>query len=245
MAAFGIPSRLAKLLPKLAPETTSKAESAATTALDWAIDNAWDDALARADSVDGRNVDEQVKNLWTSFGKELGAVGAATGGIAALPTVGTASSLAASAAEFGWFTKRAAELILAIAALRGHRVSTLEERRVWVIAVLLYGKNASKELRKVADQAGASGIDALSVPTSILARINGSLGRKAVTRYALRRAAIAAGQAVPFGIGAVVGGGANYWATRRLARQADKFFRKLPRRSAAPPPPEPSQRRPD
>ena len=234
MAAFGIPSRLAKLLPRFAPEATSKAESAATTALDWAVDNAWDDALRRADEAEGRDVDEQVKDLWTSFGKELGAVGAATGGVAAIPTVGTATSLAASAAEFGWFTKRAAELILSIAVLRGHRVSTPEQRRAWVMAVLLYGKKASKEFRRIADEAGASGVNALSLPTSVLARINGSLGRKAITRYATRRAAIAAGQAVPFGIGAVVGAGANYWATRRLARQADTFFRKLPRTPVAP-----------
>ena len=29
-------------------------------------------------------------------------------------------------------------------------------------------------------------------------------------------------------LGAVIGGAANFWATRRLARQADKFFRELP-----------------
>lgn len=230
MANFGIPSRLARLAPRLAPATTSKVETAVIKALDWAIDNAWDDAVARAAATEGSDLKDRVTNLSTTFGKELAAVGAATGGIAAVPAVGTASSLAASAAEFGWFTKRAAELILTVAALHGHNGSSVEERRAWVMAVLLYGNKASKEFGRIAAEAATSagGATATSLPLSVLNRINGSLGRKAATRYATRRAAIAAGQAVPFGIGAVIGGAANFWATRRLARQADKFFRKLP-----------------
>ncbi|MEP1123381.1 MAG: hypothetical protein ABJH68_05760 [Ilumatobacter sp.] len=230
MAAFGIPSRLARLLPRLAPDSTAKADSAFTKALDWAIENAWDDAVVRAAALEGPDTRSRLKRLWTSFGKELAAVGAATGGVAAVPTVGTVGSLSASAAEFGWFTKRAAELILTVAALHGHRGSSVLERRAWVLAVVLYGNKAGREFhRMVADASKADGTVTLtSLPLSTLTRINGSLGRKAATRYATRRAAIAAGQAVPFGIGALIGGTANYWATRRLARQADKFFRTLP-----------------
>ena len=161
VVSFGLPSRVARLAPRFAPETTSKVDTAFTKALDWAIDNAWDDAVARAAATTGSDVGARVKNLGASVGKELAAVGAATGGVAAIPTVGTAGSLTAAAAEFGWFTKRAAEA----------------------------GKSAA-------------GTSAMSLPTSVLGRINGSLGRKAATP-------------------------ANYWAARRLARQADKFFRKL------------------
>lgn len=239
MAAFGLPSRLAGLVPRFAPESTAKVEDAFTKALDWAIDNAWDDAVARAAATAGPSATARVDAVSKSFGKELATVGAATGGLAAVPAVGTVSSLAASAAELGWFTKRAAELILTVGAVHGHGLGpnepSLEERRAWVLAVLLFGKKASKEFERVAAEAAASagGTSALSLPTSVLARVNGSLARKAATRYGARRAAVAAGQAVPFGIGAVVGGTANYWATRRLARQADKFFRQLPR-SVAP-----------
>lgn len=230
MAAFGIPSRLARLAPKLAPATTSKIDAAFTSALDWAIDTSWDGAVARAAATEGSDMRARVENLWTSVGKELAAVGAATGGVAAIPAVGTAGSLTAAAAEFGWFTKRAAELILTVAALHGHQGASVDERRAWVLAVLLYGNKATTGFERIAAEAGksAAGTSAMSLPTSVLGRINGSLGRKAATRYATRRAAVAAGQAVPFGIGAVIGGTANYWATRRLARQADKFFRNLP-----------------
>ena len=39
---------------------------------------------------------------------------------------------------------------------------------------------------------------------------------------------IALGRVLPFGIGVVIGGGANYAAVRLLARHADKFFTNLP-----------------
>lgn len=39
---------------------------------------------------------------------------------------------------------------------------------------------------------------------------------------------IALGRALPFGIGAVIGGTTNYAFARTIARQADEFFRLLP-----------------
>jgi hypothetical protein len=47
-------------------------------------------------------------------------------------------------------------------------------------------------------------------------------------RYGTRRGLIALGRALPVGIGAVIGGGANYRAIRKLARDADAFFARLP-----------------
>ena len=47
-------------------------------------------------------------------------------------------------------------------------------------------------------------------------------------RYGTRRGAIALGTALPLGIGALVGGSANYLAVRALARHADEFFLRLP-----------------
>ena len=47
-------------------------------------------------------------------------------------------------------------------------------------------------------------------------------------RWLQLRAAGRRGTALPFGIGAVVGGSANYTIVRLLARHANKFFKKLP-----------------
>jgi hypothetical protein len=50
------------------------------------------------------------------------------------------------------------------------------------------------------------------VPTSKLLQINKELGRNFITKYGTKQGIIVLGMAVPFGIGAVIGGGAS--ATR-------------------------------
>ena len=66
------------------------------------------------------------------------------------------------------------------------------------------------------------------IPLATIRAINGVLSRMLLRRYGTRRGAIALGTALPLGLGAIVGGGANYIAVRNLARQADSFFAQLP-----------------
>ena len=49
-----------------------------------------------------------------------------------------------------------------------------------------------------------------------------------MTKYGTKRGAVALGRALPFGIGAAIGGGANYAFARAIAGHADRFFRDLP-----------------
>ncbi|WP_420451502.1 EcsC family protein [Ilumatobacter sp.] len=236
-------STLLRHVPKLLPDrATDAVEERVDAALDWAVEHAWDDAVERAAAVEGRTVDAKIKRLTKDVAKELGRVGAATGGIAAVPTVGTGASLATSVAEFGWFTKRAAELILAIAVLRGHTHSEVEERRAWVLAVLVFGDGAAAGFTRLAGEAGSGLglVGARSLPASVLRRANSAMARSIATRYGTRRGAIALGSAIPFGFGALIGGTANWWTTRRLAKHADAFFRRLPQDAARPEPADPA-----
>ena len=54
------------------------------------------------------------------------------------------------------------------------------------------------------------------------------MSRALVRRYGTRRGLVAVGRALPTGIGAAIGGTANYVAVRTLARNADEFFSRLP-----------------
>jgi hypothetical protein len=54
------------------------------------------------------------------------------------------------------------------------------------------------------------------------------MSRALVRRYGSRRGMVALGRILPAGIGAVIGGSANYVAIRALARHADEFFARLP-----------------
>ncbi len=190
----------------------------------------WDAAVVRANSLPGDVRPEKINALATSLGRELGLVGAAAGVAAATPLVGTTASLLAATAELSWFTARAGDMILTIAALHGHPTPSAEERTAWVLAVLIFGSTARQGLTKVANKMGAGLTDAntSSMPIATLRAVNGVLTRLIVKSYGTRRGAIALGTALPLGVGAVIGGGANMVAIRRLAKQADSFFARLP-----------------
>jgi len=192
----------------------------------------WEAAVARAAELPGDVRPDKIRALSDSFARELGAVGAAAGIAAATPVVGTAATIMAATAELGWFTARSGDLILTIAALHGRPAPTVDERRAWVLAVLIFGSTARQGFASVANQMGAGlgGENAkkTNLTLTTLRAVNGSLSRMVVRRYGARRGAIALGTALPLGVGAVFGGGANYVAVRRLVKQADSFFAHLP-----------------
>jgi hypothetical protein len=197
--------------------------------VDRAVDLRWDNARELAAATTG-TTDERIRQVRRSFARELGALGAAAGGAAALPVVGTTTVLATSAADLGWFTIRAADLILTIAAIHGHTEASVEQRKAWVLSILAFGDGAASSFTKVAGEVGKGLGEKLTqrIPAAGLQRINRAVGRTIVTKYGTKRGAIALGRALPFGIGAAIGGGANYASVALIARQADRFFAELP-----------------
>jgi hypothetical protein len=197
--------------------------------IDKATEHRWEAAVERAAQLPGSVRPQKVKALTDAFARELATVGAATGAAAASPVVGTGATLAAGVAELAWFTARSGDLILTMAALHGRKAPTLDERRAWVLAVLIFGSSAREGFTSAAKQLGLELEQPNQrVPLGTLRAINGLLGNKLLRRYGSRRGAIALGTALPLGVGAVIGGTANYSAVKALAKNADKFFAKLP-----------------
>ena len=200
------------------------------TAVDQAVTTRWETAQRRAADAAGETVEDRVKSVTRSFARELTALGAAGGAASAAPGVGTVGAVATTAAEFTWFTLRVSDLILTIAVLHGHHRASVEERRAWILSILAFGDTANRGFAKVAQEAGKGlGKKAVNaIPTKSLQAINRALGRTVVTKYGTKRGAVALGRLFPFGIGAALGGGFNYVTVRALARQSDRFFRRLP-----------------
>lgn len=197
--------------------------------VDRVVTQRWEGARRAAERTMGTR-EERVAQLKRTFSRELGTMGAAAGAAAAVPVVGTAASLSTAVAELSWFTLRASDLILAIAAVHGHTGPSVEERRAWVLSILAFGDSAATAFTKLAGEAG-KGLGARAtarIPAEVLRRMNRSFGRTIVTKYGTRRGAIALGRALPLGIGAVIGGSANYALARAIGRQADSFFAALP-----------------
>ena len=199
--------------------------STVVRAIDHAVTTRWEDALRRAEATTG-TIPERVDQITSRLATELAAVGAATGGVAALPGIGTVASLATSAADVGWMTTRACDVVMAIGAIHGRTDAAPEIRAAWVAAVLGYGDGAAgalphilaAEARAAREQAGGR------LSGGSLAALNQGFGRNLATRWLMRRLATSVGKALPFGIGAVVGGIANRASARTIARHADLMF---------------------
>ena len=199
------------------------------SSVDSAVEKRWDRARSLAASTTG-TIDERIRQARRLYVREMTAIGAAAGAAAAVPGVGGVGSLGTAAAELGWFATRSADMVLVVAAIHGHTEATVEQRKAWILAVLAFGEAASAGFTKVAGETGQTLGQKLvgKIPATKLARINKTLGKTVVTKYGSKKGAVALGRALPFGIGAVIGGTANYAFSRALASQADRLFRQLP-----------------
>jgi hypothetical protein len=199
--------------------------------IDEVSSNRWEAAVKRAAAQPGRIRPEKLKALTDSFAREVGAAGAAAGVVAASPAFGTAATLLTATAELGWFTARAGDLVLTIAALHGRPAPTVDERRAWLLALLIYGGSARDEFTRAVNEA-STGMTPVGpermLPLSVLQLANGVMAKALFRKFGARRGAVAVGRMIPLGIGALIGATANYTAIRALARNADEFFARLP-----------------
>lgn len=220
----------ARLVERLGPEEAVRLSNKMLATIDDVSANRWEAAKDRADALPGRLRPEKITALSNSFSRELGAAGAAAGAAAAAPIVGTTATIAATLAELVWFTGRAGDLVLTTAALHGRSDPTVDERRAWVLAVLIWGSSARDGFSRAVNEATIGvGIAADGrIPASTLHLANRLMGKAFARRYGTRRGLAAAGRLIPVGIGAAVGGTTNYLAVRHLATHADQFFARLP-----------------
>jgi EcsC protein family len=199
--------------------------------IDEVSNNRWDAAVKRAAAQPGRIRPEKIKALTDAFARELGAAGAAAGVVAASPAFGTTATLLSATAELGWFTARAGDLILTIAALHGRPDPTVDERRAWLLAVLIYGGSARDEFARAVNEASTGMVTVgpeKRLPVGAIQLANRVMSKALFRKYGARRGLAAVGRMIPLGIGAVIGATANYAAIHSLARNADEFFARLP-----------------
>ncbi|MGB8859377.1 MAG: hypothetical protein WCC60_08980 [Ilumatobacteraceae bacterium] len=219
-----------RMATRVNPADLERLSRSLLATIDQVSSSRWEAAVERAAALPGGVRPEKIKALTDSFSRELGAFGAGVGAAAASPVIGTTATLMAATAELAWFTARVGDLVLTVAALHGRPAPTVDERRAWLLAVLIYGGSARDGFARAVNEAntGLSTTPSTRLPLSTLQTVNRMLTPQLVKRYGARRGAVALGTALPLGIGAVVGGSANYMAVRALARHADEFFARLP-----------------
>lgn len=170
-----------------------------------------------------------VKRLNSEFRAATIGSGAAVGGSAAAPGVGTMAALALSAGEAVGFMNATALYVLARAEAQGLSLRDLERRRTLLMAIML-GDAGAKSVGQVAERTGQHWARSLvnAIPMSSINRINRVLGPHFVTRYGTTRGVVVLGRVIPFGVGAAIGGAANAVFSHGVIKAADKAFGPTP-----------------
>ncbi|MDO5492891.1 MAG: hypothetical protein Q4F53_04700 [Nesterenkonia sp.] len=176
-----------------------------------------------------QQLDKEFSRLMTGSGALIGAT-------AAVPAVGTVASLGISAAATGGFLETCALYAQSMAELSG--VSTEDPTRAQALVMgVMLGEEGRRLLGELNDQAGGRGTGPYStlVPLNSLSSGSGvggvvfnQLKKQFVRRFFVRQGTSMVARAIPFGIGAVVGGAANRMLARQIVRTAHKTFGELP-----------------
>jgi hypothetical protein len=150
-------------------------------------------------------------------------IGAAAGASAAVPGVGTAAGLAANLAEVGAFVEANVFFVLVVAEIHGLLPEDPETRRALVLASLLGDVSTllTKEIGRPAQEWARQIVQRL--PQQGVGRLNQTLGKRFVTRWATRQGALVLGRELPVLIGAGIGGVGN----RALAKATVKGTREV------------------
>jgi hypothetical protein len=163
--------------------------------------------------------------------------GAAIGGTATAPGIGTVSALVIGAGETVTFLETTAVFVLAVAEVHGVHMEDVERRRALLLAVLL-GESGSVIMEKATGRATQHWAKVLPdrVPRTAVEAANRQLARWLVRRYGARQGAVVLGRLVPFGLGAAIGGAANAAIGKTIISSVRRAFGAAPEHFAGPPP---------
>jgi hypothetical protein len=162
--------------------------------------------------------------------------GALVGASAAIPAVGTVASVALSAAETAGFLEASALFAQSVTEVHGIALDDPERARTLVMTLILGG--AGSELveqfaGEVVGQAPArtkfwGEMVTRGLPKQAVGGVAKRMRDTFVKRFAAREGASMVGRAIPFGIGAVIGGVGNHVLGRRVVTSSRTAFGPAP-----------------
>jgi hypothetical protein len=161
--------------------------------------------------------------------------GAIVGATAVVPGVGTVASLGLSAAATVGFLEATALYATSLAELHGIRLTNPEKASTMVMAIML-GEEGTALLGTLSGQATGKGTSATkawgnalskSMPTGFGA-IRSKIQKAFLKNLLKRQGSALLGRALPFGIGAVVGGAGNLMMGRAVVSNAKEAFGPMP-----------------
>lgn len=161
--------------------------------------------------------------------------GAAVGATAVVPGVGTAVTLGLSGAETVGFLEATALYAQSLAEVHGIAVESPDRARALVLALMM-GDEGVNLVRQLARQASGSGsrssywgeLVTKSLPRATVGPLLDRLKKAFIHRFAAAGSASLLGKALPFGVGAAIGGAGNHILGRRVVVASRKAFGTAP-----------------
>lgn len=161
--------------------------------------------------------------------------GALVGASAAIPAVGVGTALVLSGVETAGFLEASALFAQSVCEVHGIPVEDPERARTLVMAMML-GSGGADLIRQFAGQAaGGSTRSAFwgemvtsSLPRTLVGPLSDVVQRTFLRRFAVSQGGSVVGRLVPFGIGAVLGGGGNHLMGRRVVHASREAFGPAP-----------------
>ncbi|WBU38166.1 hypothetical protein [Homoserinibacter sp. YIM 151385] len=163
--------------------------------------------------------------------------GALVGASAAIPGVGVGASLALSGVETAGFLEASALFAQSVTEIHGIPLEDPERARTLVMTMIL-GNGGKDLIQQFASQAAGGPamrnaywgqLITSSLPSAALGQIADRVKRAFVRRFAASQSATVVGRAIPFGVGAAIGGTGNHLLGRKVIESSRSAF--------GPPPP--------
>lgn len=158
--------------------------------------------------------------------------GAAVGATAVVPGIGTGVTLALSGVETVGFLETSALFAQSVAEVHGIPVADPDRARALVLTLML-GKEGIDLVSQLAGQAAGKGVTrdrywgelvTKTLPRAAMGPLVDRLKTAFVRQFAARGGASWLGKALPFGIGAVIGGAGNHVLGRRVLVNSRRAF---------------------
>lgn len=162
--------------------------------------------------------------------------GALVGASAAIPVVGIGTSVALSGVETAGFLEATALFAQSVCEIHGIAVVEPERARTLVMTMML-GNGGQDLIRQFAVQAAGGGktrtefwgeLVTKSLPAAVFGPISDRIQRTFLRKFAVSQGSSVIGRMIPFGIGAVVGGGGNHLLGRRVVNSSRTAFGPAP-----------------
>ena len=167
--------------------------------------------------------------------------GAAVGATAVIPGVGTGITLALSGIETAGFLEATALFAQSIAEVHGMAVEDPDRARALIMTMML-GAEGSDLVRQLTGQMSGQGVArnaywgemvTNSIPRAILIPLGDRLKSSFIRRFSVGAGASIFSKAIPFGVGAVIGGAGNQIVGRRVVGSSRLAFGAAPQQLSA------------